>query len=96
MADVNIYYHKQTKSWWVDKNLDGFSLRKYIDENPIGLGTIELNTNEKLQINNLFEINSSFIPSHIKKLNGITEEIKESGLEKAMKVSKDQLEDLLN
>lgn len=96
MAFINIYYHKQTKSWWINKNLDGFSLRNYIDDNPVGLGTIESNTNDKSQIKSLFEIDSSFIPSHIKKLNGITEEITENGLENAIKVSKDQLEDLLN
>ena len=96
MADVNIYYHKRTKSWWINKDLDGFTLRNYIIEYPIGLGILESDTNDKSQIKSLYEINSSFIPSYIKKLNGVTEEIEENGLENSIKVSKDQFEDLFN
>ncbi len=96
MADLNIYYHKQTRSWWTNVELDGFSLRNYIDNYPIGLGTIEQDTNDKTQIKNLYEIHSKFIPDHIKKLNGITEELEENGLENFIEVTDNQLENLLN
>jgi hypothetical protein len=95
MADLNIYYHKQTNSWWINKEMDGFTFKNYVIENPVGLGRIEMNTNNKLEITDLYEIDSAFIPSHIKKLNGITEEIEENGLENAVKVSDKELKDLL-
>jgi len=96
MADVNIYYHKKTNSWWINKNIDGFTLKNYIADNPVGLGRIEMNTNDKSQVNDLYGISSVFISDYIKKLSGITEEIEENGLENAEKLTDEQLKELLN
>lgn len=98
MADVNIYYHKQTDSWWTNSSRDGLELLEYIETNPIGLGTIECDTDDKnhLRKDNFYEILSMCIPSHLKMLNGITEDIKENGLKNATKIkSKRQLKKLL-
>lgn len=95
MAEVNIYYHKQTNSWWTNSKLDGFFLRNYISENPVGLGTIEIDTINKFDIKNLHEIHSVIIPDYIKKINGITEEIVENGFKNAIKVSDEQLREIL-
>ncbi len=98
MGKVNVLYHKQTNSWWVDKNLDGFTLRNYINENITGLGTIEMDTIDKMEIkdSSLFEIESGFIPKHFKLLNGITEELEENGLNNTTKISNEQLKQLLD
>ena len=95
MAKINLYYHKQTDSWWVDSNIDGFTLRNYIKEHSFGLGTIEMNSDNRLNIDGLYFIDSVFIPDYIKKLYGITEEIKENGLENAIQISQDQLSKIL-
>jgi hypothetical protein len=96
MANINIYYHNQTNSWWINKDIDGFTLRNYIDENPVGLGTITMSTDNKEDIKDLYEISSSFIPSHIKTLSGITKEIEKNGLSNTIKVSDEELKELLN
>ena len=95
MAEVNIYYDKQTNSWWINKDLDGFSFKNYINEHPVGLGSIEFNTNDESQIKDFYKIASPFIPDYIKKLNGITEEIEKNEFENAIQVSEEELKDLL-
>lgn len=95
MSEVNFYYHKQTNSWWTNSKLDGFSLKNYINENPVWLGTIVLDTNNKSDINNLNEVHSVFIPDYMKKLNGITEEIEKNGFKNATKVSEEELNEIL-
>jgi hypothetical protein len=95
MAELNIYYNKNDKTWWINKDFDGFTLRNYISENPIGLGTVEFKTNDKTKITDLYEVNQAFIPDYIKRLNGITEELEDNGLENAIKVTEQQLEGIL-
>jgi hypothetical protein len=95
MAEINIYYQRQTNSWWADKEIDGFSFNNYIKKYPIGLGTLELDTNDKKQIDDLYEIHLAFIPDYIKKLNNITEEIQDNGFDNALKVTKQELDKLL-
>jgi hypothetical protein len=95
MAEVNIYYHKQTNSWWTDGKLNGIDLTNYIKENPIGLGTIELDTNNKTDIEDLNEICSMFIPEYLKGLNKISTEIEKNDLKNAQKVSKRKLKNIL-
>lgn len=95
MAEVNILYHKQTNTWWIDKNMDGFTFKKYMSEHNVGLGTIKTHTNNKPDDNNLYEIDSSFLPKWIKPFMGITEEIENNGFKNAIKVTDEQLKDFL-
>lgn len=66
MADLNIYYNKQTNTWWLNKEMDGFSLQKYIQENPVGLGTVEFTSKKDMEKTKLHRIESAFIPDYIK------------------------------
>jgi len=96
MAEVNILYHKQTNSWWIDKNMDGFTFRNYMNEHNVGLGTIETNTNNKPDDHDLYEIESAFLPKWIKSLMDITEDIETNGFKNAVKVTDSQLSNLLS
>lgn len=97
MADVNLYYHKQTNSWWTNSTLDGIDLTNYIKENATGLGTVHMDTENKNDIKalNLNEVMSMFIPDWIKKFNGVSKDIEENGLKNAQKVSEKRLKKIL-
>lgn len=95
MAKVNVFFHKETSSWWTDSELDGIKLVNYIANNPIGLGVIETLTNEKPIGDDIHEIHSMFIPDYIKQFNRISNDIEVNGLQNAQSVSKRQLKKML-
>lgn len=100
MAKVNIYYHKQTNSWWTNSELQGIEFSDYIKTYPVGLGTIETESTDKLFVGKgLNEVLIFFIPQNIRdmyfKLMGITKEIEENGFKNATKVTPRQLKKIL-
>lgn len=97
MADVNVYYHKQTNTWWTNSELDGIELTDYINNNMTGLGTVELDTNDKTQIGSsgIQEVHGIFIPNHIKTMSGISQTLEENGLDDSQKVNKRQIKRML-
>ncbi len=76
--------------------MDGFSLQKYMQENPVGLGTVEFTSKKDMKKTKLHRIESAFIPDYIKTITCITEEIKENGLKNFKKVTEDNLKEMLD
>lgn len=89
MNKINVYYHKQTNTWWTDSNLSGIPLRKELKTNPSGLGTIEIDTLDKSLVsgNNLHEVEPMYIPNFFKMLNGLTVD----GLEEMLEESENNI-----
>lgn len=98
MAELNLYYNSQTNSWWTDKEIDGFTFRKYISENPIGLGTIEFNTDVSIeeQAKGFYKVYSNFVPEYLKQFYCMTKDINKNRLDKFTQVTDKELENFLN
>lgn len=79
MEKLNIYYHKQTDSWWINQKISGFEVAQIIKTQAIGMGTIEYDTNDKNKVggDGLYEIESMYIPDYIKKFNDAVEKLDE-------------------
>lgn len=95
MDKVNVFYNKQTNTWWIDKNFDGFTFRDFIKKNITGLGHVEFKTNDISKIKDLYQINSAFVPDYMKKMNGITEELEKNGLDNFIQISEEELDEIL-
>jgi hypothetical protein len=96
MAEVNIYYHELTDSWWTNSNLEGIEFTNYINSHPLGLGVIETKSADKSFVGKgLNEVLPFFISPDTRdtyfKLCGITKELEENGLKNATKVTPRQL-----